>query len=397
VGSLVVVKEKFGNKIRYILEKKDIQHSELAKECGITRSTFSKLINSGRELDFSTVSKLVRGLDVPYRQEEELMSYYIRDIKNPSNIKQGLEYCDLNDMREMLELLCERAEIKSSHTNMLGEYASIYRLNLARKDQESKKTVSSELFSEIISMNTKTEDMTILKSYLVVAMYYQELNFHKVQDSMKILEYQLENNSNSLLYESLEVRSNQLFQIIKLRLFTDFEELRKLAFYSLERKIGRRFQAASLVRIGLSLSREDPIQAIEYVERGINIYEEMKLGFAVRWMQDKIEFIKISHGMELEIDQIQDAQNMALKHVMDGRKDLGLSILSELEITPKLLFIKGIAFNDPEYHWDSLKGHMKSGDRLSGWYVVQELIKLGEKDDVINLVYNNISSGEVIR
>ncbi len=353
------------------------------------------MINSGREIDFSTVSKLVRGLEVPYRQEEELMSYYLREIENPSNIKQGLEYCDLNDMREMLELLCERAEIKSNHINILGEYASIYRLNLARKDQESKKTVSSELFSEIISMNTKTEDMTILKSYLIVAMYYQELNFHKVQYSMKILESQLKNNSNSLLYESLEMRANQLFQIIKLRLFTDFDELRKLAFYSLEGKIGRRFQAASVVNIGESFSREDPKQAIEYIEKGINIYKEIGLDFAIRWMENKVEFIKISHGMELEIDHIQDAQNMALKYVMDGRKALGLRILSELEITPKSLFIKGFAFNDTEYHWESLRWYMKTGDRLSGWYVVQELIKLGEKEDVINLVYNNISSGEV--
>ncbi|MEW9503297.1 hypothetical protein, partial [Jeotgalibacillus marinus] len=98
-----------------------------------------------------------------FEEEEELMRAYIQEIQDSFDIKMAMEYCDTHDMREMLEILCDRADLKANDENHLEEFSAMYRLNMERKDQQNQKNVSKELFNKIISQKNKTEEMQIFQ------------------------------------------------------------------------------------------------------------------------------------------------------------------------------------------------------------------------------------------
>ena len=79
-----------------------------------------------------------------------------------------------------------------------------------------------------------------------------------------------------------------------LRNVCDFNKTRELAHEALKNSIGKRFEASAYVNIGDShIHDEDPVQAVQYFEKSIEIYKEIGLDFAVNWMKNKIELISI--------------------------------------------------------------------------------------------------------
>ena len=81
---------------------------------------------------------------------------------------------------------------------------------------------------------------------------------------------------------------------------------------------------------------------------------------------------------------------------LDGQKEEGVEIINRLDTTPMRSYIKGLATNDPADFWKSLEGYMKRGDRLYGLFPAQELKRLGEREDTIEMLYNNTLK-EVVR
>ena len=55
--------------------------------------------------------------------------------------------------------------------------------------------------------------------------------------------------------------------------------------------------------------------------------------------------------------------------------------------------MKGVATEDPAYFWESLDGFLKHGDRLYGLFTVKELKRLEGREEVVDMMYNNV--GEV--
>ncbi|MEW9503202.1 AimR family lysis-lysogeny pheromone receptor [Jeotgalibacillus marinus] len=380
--------ETFGNTIKDLLEKREIKQKDFAEECGMTTSLLNKVLNSGRESEFEKILTLVRRIIAHHGQlqEEKMMSLYISGIRNSSNIKSAMEYCDTHDMKETLQILCDRADSMADHKNQLKEYSTMYQLNMERKNQQFEENVTKELFNKIISQKNKVEEMKIFQSILEIVMFQQEKKINKIIDYTPKLEIQLE-NSKSKLIKSFNMRLNNVLQTVYLRNICDFEKSRDLSFESLRISIGNRFEAASYVNLGDScIHDEDPTLAIEYLEKSIQIYKEIGLDDAADWMVEKIEFISILRGKK--IDSIKHETNKALKYILDGRKEDGLKLLDTLKATPKTQFIRGMGTDDPENFWDSLDGYMERGDRLYGLFSVLELKRLGEREKVVDMVYN---------
>ena len=321
------------------------------------------------------------------------MLFYIQEIQEPSDIKMAMEYCDTHDMREMLETLCNRAESKVNEKKNLEEYVNMYKINMERKDQQDKKDVSKELFKKIISQKNKTEEMQIFQEILEVYVHYQEQNLYKVivlLPKLKVKFDQIQNSEiDSYIQTSLKMRINYLLQSVYLRNICDLKKVRELAHEALKNPIGKKFDAVSYVHLGEShIHDEDPKQAVQYLEKSIELYKELGLGFAVNWMQNKIELISIRRGRKL--DQIYIDHNIAFNHIMNDEKEKGLALLDKIDVTPHTLYIKGIATDDPCYFWKSLNEFMKRGDRLYGLLPVQELKRLGENEEMIDMMYNNL-------
>ncbi|MEW9503298.1 AimR family lysis-lysogeny pheromone receptor [Jeotgalibacillus marinus] len=219
--------------------------------------------------------------------------------------------------------------------------------------------------------------------------HYQELNFYKIIALLPKLKVKLDQNQNSYIQTSLKMRTNYLLQNVYLRNICDFKKVRELAHEALKNPIGKRFDAVSYVNLGDShIHDEDPTQAVQYLEKSIELYKELGLGFAVNWMQNKIELISIRRGRKL--DQIYIDHNIAFNHIMNGEKEKGLALLDKVDVTPDTLYIKGMVTDNRDYFWKSLNGYLKRGDRLYGLLPVQELKRLGENEEMINMVYNNL-------
>ncbi|MEW9503374.1 AimR family lysis-lysogeny pheromone receptor, partial [Jeotgalibacillus marinus] len=330
-----------------------------------------------------------------FEEEEELMRAYIQEIQDPLNIKIAMEYCDTHDMREMLEMLCNRAESKVNEEKDLEEYMTMYKINMERKDQQSEKYVSKEFFSKIIFRKNETEEMQIFQEILEVYVHYQERDFYKVIAFLPKLKVKLDQSQNSYIQNSLNMRVNHLLQNVYLRSICDFKKVRELAHESLKTSIGKRFEASAYLHLGDShIHDKDLSQAIYYLEKSIVLYKEIGLDFAVNWMQNKIELVSIRRGRKL--DQIHIDQNVAFNYIMNGEKEKGLALLDKIDVTPDKLYIQGMATDNPDYFWKSLNGYLKRGDRLYGLLPVKELNRLGENEKMINMMYNNLKEVKYI-
>ncbi|MEW9503078.1 AimR family lysis-lysogeny pheromone receptor [Jeotgalibacillus marinus] len=391
---------RFGVTLKELLKKRGIKQKDLSEKCGVSTSLLNKVINHDRESHFEIILTLVQTIiDFDKQlQEKELMDSYVHKIRNSSNIKMAMEYCDTRDMRETLKMLCERADSKANHKNNLKEYSTMYKLNMERRNQESElnDNVSMELFQKIMCQNNKTEEMQIFQSIIEILLFNQEIKYLKLIDLIPKLETKFEKiEKESYVNKSLKMRFNQLQQVTYLRNICDFKKVRELAYEALDHSMGRRFDAARVVHIGESyIHQEDPTDAIKYLTKSIEIYKELGLDFAADWMLEKIEFIGILRGRKF--DFVKHDSNIALNYILDGQKEVGLKILDNLDTTPKTLYIKGVATDDASYFWKSLEGYMRRGDRLYGLFSVQELKRLGEREEAVDMLYNNISK-EVTR
>lgn len=376
----------FGTTLKDLLEKHEIKQKDLSKDCGINTSSLNKILNSGRESNFNTVLKLVKKVDVQCGHEQEMMLIYIKSIQNPTNIKIALEYCDTHDMKDMLKILCDRAESKANHMNDLSEYCLTYRLSAEQKYSPPEENRSNDLFAKLSRLKSKRPEMKILQSIIKLFMLQKEMNYPAIIDSIPKIEDQLK-QSNSNIHPSLKMRLNYLLQTIYLRNICDFKKVRELAHEALHNSIGKRFDAAAYINIGESYIKENPDKALEYIKKSITIYKDLGLDFLADWMIEKVEFLSIVSG--ISIKSIQEQDNIALKYILNGQKQKGLEVLKKFEETPMRLYIKGMATDDPDDFWKSLEGYMKRGDRLYGSFPIKELRRLGENESVIEMAYNN--------
>ena len=181
----------FGNTLKMIIEKNEIKQSDLAKECGITKGTLSKILNSGRESSFNIVLKLIGKVNesAPSSPQEELVLCYIREIGNPSNIKMAMEHCDTHDMRQELEMLCERADSKANRMNDLREYSLTYRANAQQKYQHPNDDRSRDLI-RVFSRKNKSVEMQIFQSIIKLFKLQKEMNYHKIIESVPTIDEQ---------------------------------------------------------------------------------------------------------------------------------------------------------------------------------------------------------------
>lgn len=329
---MVVIEEKpFGQMIGEVLERKEIKQASLANECKITSSSVNRILQSQTEYQFDSILAIVQRLveiDSDLR-EESFMIAYISEVNTVANIKSAMEYCDTHDMKQMLEILCERAGEKASRKNHLQEYINMYRVNMERKAQQANKYVSKEMLNKVLQQNNKTKEMKTFQLILELECYHQERSFYKVLDFLPKLKKKIGQPENSL-QKSLSFRLNKLSQTIYLRHVCDYEALRRLANEALSTSIGKRFEAAAYANIGDShILDEDPTTAIMHLEKSIRLYEEIGLEYAAEFMRKKVEFISVLRG--LKVDKINNQQNIALYHILEGDQEKGLAILDSLD------------------------------------------------------------------
>ncbi|MDX8367879.1 AimR family lysis-lysogeny pheromone receptor [Cytobacillus sp. IB215665] len=389
---------RFGEVLNETIEKYNLVKQDIADFCNVDSSIFSKLKNGG-ESSFEKILRIVRRICVLTEpsKEKELMLIYIQGIRQPKNIKCAMEYSDTHNQLDESQMLCDKAFKLANWENKLDEFAELYSLRLKRKRNN---IALEEWYEEIIKCKPKTDEMKTFRSLLIMLYYHDSGKYHKILDAVTEVRVSIEELETNYLRFSFGMRLNQRLQAVYLHNICDFEKARTLAIESKENPVGRRFVAYANLTIGLSYfhDKTSSNKAIEYLQKSVDIYLEIEEHDIAMTILEKIDFIKIFHGIDISFDTIKHQQNKALWLILNNKQTDGLKILNDLDISkgknPLREYIKGLATNDVTYFWESLITYINErGDRLYGILPRDQLLKLGEREIAINGYYDTKKVG----
>ncbi|WP_430483516.1 AimR family lysis-lysogeny pheromone receptor [Rossellomorea marisflavi] len=369
-----------------IFESSGIRKTDLTVKADVSRSFVDRLFR-GKESRFDLVLSIIRVLGA---DENKMIRQYCEEIEQAYNFIYAMEYADRRNDMALLERLFDRSGSKN-HAD-LGEMREIYTLSLRRKKDGSTKNLEEVLFKlkclEPVSPLAKS-----LQKFMEIQVHHSLHHFNQVNEKLKRIN--VSKIEDEFFYNSFKWRLNQVKQSISLDYFGNLIESRELAFELIKNSDSKYFHAYSYGNIGLSYSYENDDKAISYLNESQKLYKEVGIENDI-W-NETIEFIRIMWGQPIELEKIKSVQNLAFKLIKCGKYSHALQIIDKLDSeegkSPLRLYLRGLATQEADYHWQSLEMYIKvRGDRLFAILPRNELIHLKENRIGVDALYNlNVS------
>ncbi|WP_214482915.1 AimR family lysis-lysogeny pheromone receptor [Bacillus sp. SM2101] len=390
--SVTVVEETFGTRFKEIIENLKINQNNVAKKAGIDEGLFSRILNKGRESEFYKIFMAVKYItDVDKSLNmHELMLLYIKDLKNYENIKDAMEYCDTHLHLEQLQKLCDYCYEKHNDQNGLKEWADFYSLSIKLKLNKLSVVDWNE---RIFELKPNCNELSVYRALSLYIIENHNRRFKEIRNSIGVLNEKADEIKSAYLRFSYKARIRQYGALIYLR-SGELEKAEEHILELLKSSIGKRFDAfawGTLAERNIHDKSKVAI-AIKYYEKSIEIYKQLEHNKEVSILVNKIQFVKLIHGIDIPIEEIKKKQYIAFKHILNGDKKRGLEILNKLDAeegkSPMRDYIRGRATGDKRFYWLALLEYMKNNDRLFGYFSMKELLALGELDLIVKGVYN---------
>lgn len=378
--------EPLGLTLKRIFDKTDMKIVDILSNTNVSRSFVERLFR-GKESRFDLVLPIIKFLEC---DEKTLISQYCEEIQMASNFLYALEYCDRRNNLSQLERLLERSKGKT--LPQLREMRELYAISLKRKKDGSKENLEKTLL-QAREFNASTTVSRTFHKLVEIQLFYELKEFGVVHGLLK--ELKVEKIDDAFFSESFQWRLNQVQQSIALRFNADFEKTRELAFELIRISDSKYFHAFAYGHLGLSYAfTYKKEEALRYLNKSQQLYKAT--GMVNNVWDETIEFFKILWGQQIEPEDVSSLKNLALMLIKSGKSFQSRPILDKIEqvegVSPMSLFLRGLATQDADYHWQSLEIYIRDrGDRLFAILPRNELIRLKENKFGVNALYNIIS------
>lgn len=372
-----------GQTLKHIFSNTNLKIVDILSNVDVSRSFIERLFR-GKESRFDLVLSVIRFLEC---DENALIQQYCEEIEMPANLLYALEYCDRRNNLNMLEKLIERSEGKTLPE--LREMKQLYRISHQRKKDGSTENLKKALIMAK-SLRPSTSVSKTFQKLVEIQIHHQLKEYGNVSNILENLE--ISTIDDAFFNESFQWRVNQVQQSISLRVDVDFERCRALAFELLRMSDSKYFHAYAYGNLGLCHAfTNQKEEAIRYLNKSKQLYGETGMSNGV-W-NETIQFFEIAWGKKTHFDEVCSTKNIALWLIKSGKSYQSIEIIDKIEqvegISPMSLYLRGLANDDPDCHWQALEMYIKHrGDRLFAILPRNELLHLKQNKYGVNALYN---------
>ncbi len=364
------------------MNKREITHSMLAKEIGVTSSVISKFINNTQETSFEIVLATIRFLFS--NKEDELMIKYIQEINKPSNIYPSLEYLATHRHIEELGILIEKQASNKNAT--CQEWLKIYSF-FYNWQKNFKNIPRIEQLKRIRELKAQEPELKIFIRLMEMYVFYFELKYCVVQEFSTGLYEEIKALENNYIKSSYKARFSEMMSYINLKVYNDQIKARDYAESLLEGNIGRCFNGFAYFIKGYSYLYESFDKTVKYLKESYKQYHKYYNAYALD-IDEKIELAKVIWDKPVEPKY---PLNQAYLLIKQGNNDQAITILEGIESEekePLVQFLRGLIYKDSNIMLQSMICLLKRGDTFLANMPKVALLQNGFSEDVLTDLIN---------
>lgn len=381
-GGSNMLQDKIRNTIK---QSNQYDQRKLSRLAGINESSFSRFLNGYEALLFGSLVKIVKEL-FP-EDERKIMAEYVLTQKS-RNARFALEYCSLNDLPEQLEALIHKLTLSINPVDK--EWAHLYHLNFNRK---LNKMSLAEFFTQLEVFDPKEIEMKIMKQISKCYYYSIQKNHSMLSVITEEIEPMLNEVKSDFMRHCLNIRLGLTLNYMNMRK----NELNKARYYSrlvLEQEYFERVKGIAYQHLGHSYLFEDYSKAEEYLGKAKQYYEKYDSPLHLRTVRYSLSFIqsywKIEREFPFELNTYDDKSEYIYYLIQKGEKDRAKEVLREIDVDSISEWNKGFYYyyqglldNEVRTFYRSVKQFHLTCDHFHMRLPLQELARLGEKEDVL--------------
>lgn len=378
-------------KILKSLKKLNLDQRRLAKIAGTNESCLSRYLNGFEELHFSSILKIVQYLFPD--QEKEVMSEYVVTQKS-RNARFALEYCDMNSLSEPRKYVIEKLAASSNPVDR--EWATLYSLMFAMKNG----TLSLHtLLSQVELFAPKEIEMKIMKTIVKAYIYERQKEFAmQIEQHVNQIEPFIKQVKSKFLRNCFNVRLGLLMNYRYLY-NNNLEQARYYSNLVLDQDFFKSIKAIAYHHLGHSYLFEDYDKSECYLQKAISIFDKFNQNKNGKIARRKLLYLKAywkkDCSFEFELQSYCEKSDYIYYLIQQDQKDqakvhLDQTDLGSLGNWDKAFhyFYEGLINQKKETFYQSIKLFQLSRDLFHIRLPIQELLKLGEDKEVLEVWSN---------
>ncbi|MCA1021591.1 AimR family lysis-lysogeny pheromone receptor [Halobacillus litoralis] len=365
------------------IEMKGWKAEVLAKEIGMPKGTFSKIVNQAATPELRNVLKVVRHI-IPHK-EKEYMEQYLPSLTTPDRIIEGIEYASTNRMFPQFQMLLDLME--NGKSRKLKLYAVSYKLLYTF--QKNYHAIDHTFYRNVVSVNKDVLDdeqgmmVDIAEAYF----HYKNKDYKTFCVIAQSIKEQIQNIKEGYFKESVTVRLHQMLANVNLLYKCDYDQAVECAEILITSSIGKTYTAYGYYVKAMAALSSNYNEAQKNIDLAIKNYKQASHFDAVKTMKRKM--IQIKSFWNKPIEETDDYSKV-YKNLSNGAVKEQMVQLSKTAITDpcEKIYIQGVLKGDDTLLLAAMTNYVKEGNYFHSLFPKQALLNRGKSVEAVELFYN---------
>jgi hypothetical protein len=353
----------------------------LAGISGYANGSALRKVLKDEKKEFENINYIIKIVEHFWKNDHlKVMADYSKEIDpNKKTARNLLEYLATNRQFEAFNDLINRMLVCANKESI--EWAKIYSMEMKYQSITTKEE-SNELIQEINKINVTFKELEVYKKILIHYCCYIKEDYSAMKYLFSQIKEEIELiNNNDYIKEKYSIKVIEVTAYTKLFSFNEQELARKCVDWILESSATSSYMAYANYIKGSSYTFSSYDNAIKYLNKSMEIYEELNRKKDVEDIEQEIEFINVYWDKNIECKFIKNELFMKVKN---GKK-LSEEELNNAELDQEFkLFLEGCNNKDNNKLLLSLIKFIKKNNLFLANLPKIELLKNGYNQEIIS-------------
>lgn len=309
--------------------------------------------------------------------------------KTNVDVKVRLEMSDINEQYELTDTLIE--QLINSSCPIEREWAAMYQI---KRRQDKGEINAHQALKAIGKLDPKTQEMRVFTYIIPLYYYLRNAEYSNLSEMSTIVDIDLIENNEGIKSSFY----NRLMALLGASAFSQnkMTQARFYCSYGINLTNIDRLIAYSYLTMGNTYLLDEYEKAKEYFLKGLNHVEnnplaKVQLTRSLCFLEN--HWNKENFWLNPDSNEITDMQEIAHYHIKRNNLQQAKEILDNLEQQPSIdndygihFYLKGLAYQDKRYFYESIKHFKLSGDLFSVRLPLDQLREMGEDEQILDLL-----------
>lgn len=357
----------------------------LAEIAGYSSGGNLKKIFKDEKKEFDNFDGLVKLVRHSFPdQEHEIMENYSKTLDGKSKTaRMMLEYLSSHRLLKSMKSLIEKMMVCGNKES--EQWAKVYALQFEWQNNYHNIDIDKH-YINVRNLKTNVDELIIFQKLMAVYCHYYRDNHKAAHEMIREIKEDLQTINNEFIKKSYETKLNETLSYINLWVLNKPEEARENARVVLSNNIGLTFDAYAYFIIGYSNFYTSYEEAIENLNKSVDIYKYINRKEAAQNSAMMIEKLNVFWGKEMG-KHFFISKQAKLWYYAKNNIDFESMLTSESSKTiysPFKTLANGLKENNNDLLMQSMIQFLKHGDAYQARIPMLELLKRGYSEIVLN-------------